>query len=85
MASSFSQKHEAHPSVSPRLTDTAPKVIKIQGAITTSTNTKVRFMPEVDNGCQLTSIHPCIVAHYRLPRIKLAMPILMSNANGSPN
>ena len=85
MASSFSQKHEARPSVSPRLTDAAPKVIKIQGAITTSTNTKVRFMPEVDNGCQLTSIHPRIVTHYRLPRIKLATPIPMSNADGSPN
>jgi hypothetical protein len=85
MASSFSQKHEACPSVSPRLTNAAPKVIKIQGTITTSTNTKVRFMPEVDNGCQLTSIHPRIVAHYRLPRIKLATPIPMSNADGSPN
>jgi hypothetical protein len=29
MASSLSQKHEAHPSVSPRLIDAAPKVIKI--------------------------------------------------------
>jgi hypothetical protein len=85
MASSFSQKHEARPSVSPRLTDTAPKVIKIQGAITTSTNTQVRFMPEVDNGCQLTSIHPRIIVHYQLPRIKLAAPIPMSNTNGSPN
>jgi hypothetical protein len=85
MASSFSQKHEACPSVSPCLTDAAPKVIKIQGAITTSTNTKVRFMPEVDNGCQLTSIHLHVVAHYQLQRIKLAMPIAMSNADGSPN
>jgi hypothetical protein len=42
-------------------------------------------MPEVDNGCQLTSIHPRVVAHYQLPRIKLATLIPMSNADGSPN
>jgi hypothetical protein len=85
MASSFSQKHEAHPSVSPRLIDAAPKVIKIQGAITTGSNKHIRFLPQVDNGCQLTSIHPRIVAQYHLPKIKLALPILMSNADRSPN
>jgi hypothetical protein len=39
----------------------------------------------VDNGCQLTSIHPRIVTQYNLPKIKLASPIPMSNADGSPN
>jgi hypothetical protein len=85
MASSLSQKHEAHPSVSPRLIDAAPKVIKIQGAIVTNSNKRIRFLPEVDNSCQLTSIHPRIVTQYNLPKIKLALPIPMSNADGSPN
>jgi hypothetical protein len=85
MASSLSQKHEAHPSVSPRLIDAVPKVIKIQGAIVTNSNKRIRFLPEVDNGCQLTSIHPCIVTQYNLPKIKLASPIPMSNTDGSPN
>jgi hypothetical protein len=85
MASSLSQKHEAHPSVSPRLIDAVPKVIKIQGAIVMDSNKQIWFLPEVDNGCQLTSIHPRIVAQYKLPKIKLTLPIPMSNANGSPN
>jgi hypothetical protein len=85
MASSLSQKHKACPSVSPRLIDAAPKVIKIQGVIVMNSNKPIWFLPEVDNGCQLTSIHPCIVAQYKLPKIKLASPIPMSNANGSPN
>jgi hypothetical protein len=85
MASSLSQKHEACPSVSPRLIDAMPKVIKIQGAIITNSNKRIQFLPEVDNSCQLTSIHPCIVAQYKLPKLKLALPIPMSNADGSPN
>jgi hypothetical protein len=85
MASSLSQKHEACPSVSPQLIDTVPKVIKIQGTIITNSNKRMQFLPEVDNGCQLTSIHLRIVAQYKLPKLKLALPIPMSNADGSPN
>ena len=85
MASSFSQKHEAQLSVSPWLIDIALKVIKIQGTIITKDNKWICFYLEVDNGCQLMSIHPQVVRQYRLPKIELPTPIPMSNADGSPN
>ena len=45
----------------------------------------VNFRPEVDNGCQATSIHPLLVQKYNLHTRRLPTPIAMSNANGSPN
>ena len=45
----------------------------------------VNFRPEVDNGCQATSIHLSLVWKYILHIHCLLTPIAMSNANGSPN
>ena len=45
----------------------------------------VNFRPEVDNGCQATSIHLSLVRKYNLHTRRLPMLIAMSNADGSPN
>ena len=45
----------------------------------------MKFRPEIDNGCQITCIHPWIVTKLRLKQLPLPQPIPMVNADGSKN
>ena len=61
------------------------KVIKVKGKIRDGKGRIKDFIPEIDNGCQLTCINPAVVKREKLRTIKLRQPILMSNADGSAN
>ena len=61
------------------------KGLFLDGMLVTGEGRTINFRPEVDNGCQATSIHPSLVWKYNLHTCHLPTLIAMSNANGSPN
>ena len=61
------------------------KGLFLDAMLVTGEGQTVNFRPEVDNGCQATSIHLSLVRKYNLHTRRLPTPIAMSNANGSPN
>src|SRR6266576_3711059 len=85
MTISPAQKCEAHPLISPCLSHESLKTICLNGLIYDHNRIGVKFSPEIDNGCQITCIHPRVVAKLRLRRLPLPQPIPMVNANGSKN
>ena len=76
---------EAQLSISPRFMKNPPQVIKLKAWIKSRQGQFRKFEPEVDNGCQITCIHPRVVKRINLREIKLKQPIPMSNADGSAN
>ena len=61
------------------------KGLFLNGLLITREGQIAKFGPEVNNGCQATSIHPSLVQKYNLHTCHLPTPIEMTNANGSPN
>ena len=62
-----------------------PHVVTVKGAIHMGNRRWGKFHPEIDNGCQITSISPKLVRKFRLKQAKLKVPIPMVNADGSTN
>ena len=62
-----------------------PHVITVNGAVHMGNRKWGKFQPEIDNGCQITSISPKLVRKFRLKQTKLKVPIPMVNADGSTN